>query len=266
MAPTRPILRNSILAAGAGTPVLLLHGSVSSAAMWTPVIDVLKHRFRTIAPDLIGYGRTEPWPDGHTFSLDEEVRLIAPLVKNEPGGMHVVAHSYGGAVALALARAGEVAIRSLTLIEPVAFYALRDAGEPQAWSEAEAFSATFIARIAAGETETAMRGFVDYWSSAGTWDAMDEAGRAQMRRAAPKIVLDFEACFADPGPEPFHGFRCPVRLVASDKSPLPVRRIAAVLAQRLPSATLQVVDGANHLLPSTHHRVLSALLLKELGD
>ncbi len=264
--PARPILRNAILAAGAGAPVLLLHGSVSSAAMWTPVIDVLKARFRTVAPDLIGYGRTDSWPDGHAFSLDDEVRLIEPLVRNEPGGVHVVAHSYGGAVALQLARSPHIAIRSLTLIEPVAFYALRDAGEPQAWSEAEAFGATFIARIAAGETEIAMRGFVDYWSSAGTWDAMDDAGRAQMRRAAGKIVLDFEACFADPGTDPFHGFRFPVRLVAGDKSPLPVRRIAAVLAQRLPSATLEVVAGANHLLPSTHHRELSALLLKELSD
>jgi pimeloyl-ACP methyl ester carboxylesterase len=263
-APARPILRNAILAAGAGAPVLLLHGSVSSAAMWTPVIDVLKPRFRTIAPDLIGYGRTDPWPDGHDFSLDDEVRLILPLVKHEP--VHVVAHSYGGAVALQLARSGDVAIRSLTLIEPVAFYALRSAGESQAWSEAEAFGTTFAARIAAGETEAAMRAFVDYWSIAGTWDAMDEAGRAQMRRAAPKIVLDFQATFADPGPDSFRALRCPVRLVTGDKSPLPVRRIAAVLAQRLPSAILDVVAGANHLLPSTHHRELSALLLKGLGD
>jgi len=260
--PARPILRNSILAAGAGTPVLLLHGSVSSAAMWTPVIDALKPRFRTIAPDLIGYGRTDPWPDGHDFSLDDEARLILPLVKNEP--VHVVAHSYGGAVALQLARSGDVTLRSLTLIEPVAFYALREAGEPEAFAEAEALGTTFIARMAAGETETAMRGFVDYWSSPGTWDAMDEATRAQMRRAAAKIVLDFQATFADPGPEPFRALRLPVRLIAGDKSPLSVRRIAAVLARCLPSATLQVIAGANHLLPSTHHRELSTLLLEEL--
>src|SRR5882757_74052 len=60
--PPRPILRSAILAAGTGAPVLLLHGSASSAAMWTPVIDALKHRFRLLAPDLIGYGRTDPWP------------------------------------------------------------------------------------------------------------------------------------------------------------------------------------------------------------
>src|ERR1700752_1524703 len=101
--PARRILRSSILAAGSGAPVLLLHGSASTSAMWTPVIDVLKPRFRVLAPDLIGYGRTDSWPNGHEFSLDDEVRLVAPLLTNQHAA-HVVAHSYGGVVALELAR------------------------------------------------------------------------------------------------------------------------------------------------------------------
>src|SRR5215471_17345976 len=118
MSTARPILRNAVLAAGFGTPVLLLHGSASSSAMWTPVINALKARFRLIAPDLIGYGRTDAWPEEHEFRLDDVLRLIEPLITHQPGGVHVVAHSYGGVVALALARAMRVAIRSLILIEP----------------------------------------------------------------------------------------------------------------------------------------------------
>jgi pimeloyl-ACP methyl ester carboxylesterase len=109
-----------------------------------------------------------------------------------------------------------------------------------------------------------MRHFVDYWSSAGTWDAMDEGTRAQMRRAADKIVHEFAAVFADPRVDSLRALAFPVRLIAGDRSPLPVRRIAAILAERLPSATLQVVAGANHLLPATHHGMLSALLLETL--
>src|SRR5689334_21377151 len=110
MSTAPPILRNAVLAAGFGTPVLLLHGSASSSAMWTPVINALKARFRLIAPDLIGYGRTDAWPDGPTFELDDELRLIEALIEHLPGGVHVVAHSYGGVVALALSRAGRVGI------------------------------------------------------------------------------------------------------------------------------------------------------------
>jgi pimeloyl-ACP methyl ester carboxylesterase len=257
---TAPILRTAVLMAGSGPPVLLLHGSASSSAMWTAVIEALKPRFRLIAPDLIGYGRTDPWPNGHDFTIDDELRLIEPLI-HAPA--HVVAHSYGGVIALAMARAGRVPIRSLTLIEPVAFYVLRDAGESEAWAEAEGFGKDYLAHAASGDSEAVIRHFVDYWSSAGNWVGMDEASRAQLRRSVGKLALDFQAVFADPGPDAF-AIKLPVRLIAGDRSPLPVRRIAAVLATRLPSATLQVVAGANHLLPVTHHRVLSNLLLETL--
>jgi pimeloyl-ACP methyl ester carboxylesterase len=263
MAATRPILRNAVFAAGFGTPVLLLHGSASSSAMWTPVINALKSRFRLIAPDLIGYGRTDPWPDGYVFGLEDELRLIEPLIEHEPGGAHVVAHSYGGVVALALARAGRVGIRSLTLIEPVAFHMARS--DPQAWAEVERFSGGFGDRMAAGDVEGAMQHFVDYWSSPGTWEAMDEGSRAHMRRAAPKIMHEFHAASADPLVDALRDVAFPVRLIAGDISPLPVRRIAALIAERLPNASLEVVTGANHLLPATHHRVLSEWLLKTLG-
>jgi pimeloyl-ACP methyl ester carboxylesterase len=263
MSTQRPILRNAVLAAGFGTPVLLLHGSASSSAMWTPVINALKARFRLIAPDLIGYGRTDAWPEKYEFRLDDELRLIEPLIEHQPGGAHVVAHSYGGVVALALARAGRVGMRSLTLIEPVAFHMARS--DPQAWAEVERFSSGFGERMAKGEVDAAMRHFVDYWSTAGTWEAMEEGTRANMRRAAQKIMQEFNAASADPLVDTLRDAAFPVRLIAGDRSPLPVRRIAALLAERLPNASLQVIAGANHLLPSTHHRVLSAWLLEKLG-
>jgi len=265
-AVARPILRSSILAAGTGAAVLLLHGSTRTGAMWTPVIDALKSSFRVIAPDLIGYGRTDPWPPGHDFTLDDEVRLIEPLLATSPPAAHVVGHSYGGVVALQLARSHRDLVRSLTLIEPVAFPVLRDAGEPEAWSEAEEFRKTYVTQIAAGETEAALRGFVDYWAEPGSWDAMEEAQRVQMRRIAPKIVLDFRATFAASGLDSWRDIRLTVRLLAGDRSPRPVRRIAAELAKRLPSATLQVVAGADHFLPMTHHEMLGALLLEELAE
>jgi pimeloyl-ACP methyl ester carboxylesterase len=262
-APARPVLRSAVLTAGTGTPVLMLHGSASSGAMWTPLINVLKSRFRVLAPDLIGYGRTDPWPSGHDFTIDDEARLIEPLIAGEPA--HVVAHSYGGVVALQLARAGRVALRSLTLIEPVEFHVLRAADDREAWSEVQGFGERYLARIAASDTETALREFVDFWSGAGAWDAMDEPGRAQMRRAAAKLVLDFRATFADPGPDPWSHIRLPVRLLTGDKSPLAIRRIAAILARRLPSASLQVVAGADHFLPMTHHELLAGILLEKLS-
>ena len=132
-----PILRSASLAAGTGAPVLLLHGSASAAVMWVPVIDALKSRFRVIAPDL-----DRLWPNrflaGRSWlPVDDELRLVEPLLPPAPAGVHVVGHSYGGVVALHLALAGRVPIRSLTLIEPVAFFVLPHAGAQAAWLEIE---------------------------------------------------------------------------------------------------------------------------------
>jgi pimeloyl-ACP methyl ester carboxylesterase len=260
-----PILRSSMLAAGAGAPVLLLHGSASAAVMWSPVIDALKPRFRVIAPDLIGYGRTDSWPDGHGFMVDDELRLVEPLLPHAPAGVHVVGHSFGGVVALHLALAGRVPIRSLTLIEPVAFFLLPHAGAQSAWLEINELGRTYAARIAAGETQTALSGFIDYWAGAEAWDATDESLRVQIGRSAEKIVLDFEVTFADPGMQALRALKCPVRLISGGRSRIPTQCISAFLAEQIPGATLQVVDDANHLLPVTHADLLRACLLRELA-
>src|SRR4029453_8413318 len=109
-----------------------------------------------------------------------------------------------------------------------------------------------------------MQPFVSCWWSPGPWGARDEGSRAHMRRAAPKIMHEFHAASADPLVDALRTVAFPVRLIAGDKSPLPVRRIAALIAERLPNASLEVVTGANHLLPATHHRALSEWLLKTL--
>ena len=261
-----PILRSSLLAAGAGNPVLLLHSSASSSAMWLPLVDLLKVRFRVLAPDLIGYGRTDPWPDGRDFSVAEEVRLIELLLRNEPAGVHVVGHSFGGVVALHLALARRIAIRSLTLIEPVAFFILRHAEEQAALAEITAVSEAYRTHLAAGETDAALRGFIDYWAGAPVWDFMEEAARMPMRRSAGKVVLDFQITMSDPGLDALRALSLPVRLWSGDASRVPTRRIAEILAELLPNATLEIVKGANHLLPLTHAALFGKRLLEQLED
>src|SRR5262245_65154527 len=146
--------------------------------MWAPAIDALKPKFRVVAPDLIGYGRTESWVDGHDFTADDELCLLEPLL---PRGapVHVVGHSYGGLVALHLALAGRIALRSLTLIEPVAFFLLPHAGAHEAWSEIRELGDGYAQRIASGETEAAWRQFIDYRAGRGAWDGLAGARRAE---------------------------------------------------------------------------------------
>src|SRR3982751_356877 len=82
-----------------GHPVLFLHGNPDSADMWSGVIDRLKtkHRYRCIAIDLPGFGRSEA-PAGFDASLESEARFVDDLVSalgiTEP--LDIVGHDFGG--------------------------------------------------------------------------------------------------------------------------------------------------------------------------
>src|SRR6478735_1984864 len=52
-----------------GVPLLLVHGNLVSGGWWRYVADALPDDVRVIAPDLRGFGRTEPKPVDATRGL-----------------------------------------------------------------------------------------------------------------------------------------------------------------------------------------------------
>ena len=89
---------------GSGEPtLLLLHGMGGSAAVWTPLIELLDKHWpgAWVAPDLPGHGRTGPTADG-TYSYDGLASAVAGVV-GQGGPVAVLGHSLGGAIGLALA-------------------------------------------------------------------------------------------------------------------------------------------------------------------
>lgn len=56
-----PQLRVQVLEAGAGDPVLMIHGGNSVAASWAPLLPYLAPRFRLLMPDRPGCGLTTPF-------------------------------------------------------------------------------------------------------------------------------------------------------------------------------------------------------------
>ena len=101
---------------GAGTPVVLVHGSLATAVEeWEAQRPLAGEGFRLLAPDRRGYGRS-PALEGEDFLRDGED--IAELMGD---GAHLVGHSYGGlGVMFAAARRPDATL-SLTLLEPAAF-------------------------------------------------------------------------------------------------------------------------------------------------
>ena len=91
---------------GEGAPVVLLHGSgpgVSAWANWRLVIPHLAKHFRTVAPDIVGFGFTER-PEGIGYDMQTWLRhALDFLDAMQIERAHVVGNSFGGALSVALA-------------------------------------------------------------------------------------------------------------------------------------------------------------------
>lgn len=102
------------LTAGAGRPVLLVHGEGSVAEEWYDVLERLSGDYRVVAVDLPGYGYTEPIPDASARALAAFVWRFAGAAGLERPVL--VGHSLGGAVATHAALAHPDRVPGLVLI------------------------------------------------------------------------------------------------------------------------------------------------------
>ena len=160
-----------------GVPVVLVHGNLSTGRFYEHVMSGAPDRYRLLAPDLRGFGRTEDAPLDATRGLgdwaDDVHALLRALGVERPP--HLAGWSTGGAAVAAYAQARPVA--SLTLIDPVSPYGyggVRDDGTPCSPDFAGSGGGTanpeFVARLAAGDRtadspfspRSVMRG--SYWS------------------------------------------------------------------------------------------------------
>jgi len=109
--------RIPVWTAGAGPPVLLLHGISADHTEWEQVARGLARDHRVLLPDLLGRGASVV--DQSTgFSLAEEVdRLVTLLVTLDARRPLVGGHSHGASLGLALA--GRVELAGLVLASPV---------------------------------------------------------------------------------------------------------------------------------------------------
>lgn len=102
-------------AAGAGTPLLLLHAFPLNAAMWEPQIAALERGCRLLAPDVPGFGGSAEAPGFDR--LDELARILCDMLRTR--GIHraaVAGCSMGGYLAFALLRVAPSFATALALV------------------------------------------------------------------------------------------------------------------------------------------------------
>ena len=246
---------------GQGCPILLLHSSMSSKLQWYRLMYHMSHDYHLIAVDLYGYGDS-PFPSTNgKFCIDDEIALVDSLLEgvlppDEP--LHLVGHSFGGAVALKYCYSAPERFRSLTLYEPVAFHLLAETEE--ALIKTRHMEQFISQKLEQGDRSTAAEYFIDFWSGKGTFTSVPREIRLTFEQGINKLKLDFRALLGEPLTlEDYKKIDIPVCLMAGRKSPIESRRVSELLAETLPNCKLHMVDGG-HMAPVNQGETVNTII------
>jgi pimeloyl-ACP methyl ester carboxylesterase len=248
-------------------PVVALHSSGASAKQWQRVREAVGRRAAFITPDFHGHGAAPAWHGTPRAIAAADAALVLRELDALGRPVHLVGHSYGGAVALAVALARPRLVRTLTLYEPVAFNLLVHYNPRHAPArEVVAVGRAIGRRVARGEPEGAAALFVSYWSGEAAWAAMPSAARAALANRMGAIAGHFESLFAAPTDIGALGrLQRPVLLVTGERPHAPVRRVAELLSAWLPQVASARIRHAGHMGPVTHPDAFAGMLGTFLG-
>ena len=236
---------------GAGAPVVALHASASTGHQWDSLTGYLAGRFRVIRPDLPGYGKSSALGNGAT--LADVVSAIARLFREIGEPVHLVGHSFGGAVALKAARMMPHMIRSLVVIEPAAFHLLRRRAEDRRHlSGLMKVEGAMRAACSEGNPGTAMARFIDFWNGDGAWARTSQGLRQKLTLAAGQVMGDFRAIAAETATfADYAAISCPALAITGRQSPRVTQHLTERLAASMAAAQLAEIADAGHMAPLT---------------
>jgi pimeloyl-ACP methyl ester carboxylesterase len=105
---------------GAGAPVVFCHGTPWSSWLWEPFARGLSKQFTTYVWDMPGYGESSKDAQ-HSVALDVQGELLHDLIEEwELAAPHIVAHDYGGVVSLRAHLLHGSPVASFALVDVVA--------------------------------------------------------------------------------------------------------------------------------------------------
>jgi pimeloyl-ACP methyl ester carboxylesterase len=240
--------------AGTGPGVVCTHSNASTSGQWRGLMDLLATRFRVLAPDSYGAGKSPEWPSNRVISLRDEVTLIEPVLARAGSPLALVGHSYGAAVALIAALASPGRVRAMALYEPTLF-ALLDAETPPP-NEAEGIrDAVADAGIAldAGNPGAAAERFIDYWMGKGSWERTPDQRKAPIVASVTNVRRWAYALFTEPTPlAAFRSLDIPVLYMVGKRSTASAHGVARLLTNALPRVEVVEFEELAHMGPITH--------------
>ena len=252
----------------ATSSVVALHCSLSSGRQWASLAAELGSDYQIIAPDLSGYGGNTGVATLPT-TLAKEAELLRARLDEATGPIHLIGHSYGGAVAFKIATESPFAhrLRSLTLIEPVLPTLLRDiAADRRLYDRFVRVAHDVYEDLFNGLAMEAIDKFTSFWSGSAPPEQLSDKARLRMIAHAEKLSFDFNAVLAEPNVAAAAAtLRVPTLLVSGGLSPYLTQRIVARLMTIIGGAQVRHLTAAGHMLPMTHAAIINPEIVEHIA-
>jgi 3-oxoadipate enol-lactonase len=249
---------------GDGEPLLLCNGIAMSAASWDPIARPLARHYRVVRFDFRGQLM---WPDPPPRDAGEHVvDVVALLDELEIDRAHLVATSFGGAVAAMVAARCPDRVRSLVSIASADGFDDVMADEVARWRQGCVDSLE-------GEDRGLISDVLEPVVYSAGWLADHRAERSQRRAqiaALPERWFEGLIGLLDSTDsvvlaDQLGAIRCPTLIAAAELDGfIPLERTRA-LAERIPGARFEIIEGAGHAVVVEQHRRIVALCLEFLA-
>ena len=256
MPEARPFFRE---AGSGGAAVVCFHSNASHSGQWRGLMDLLADRFRVIAIDSYGSGKSPEWPSAERIQLADEVAFARPVLDALQGPVVLVGHSYGAAVALKAALGQPQRFAALALYEPT-FFSVVEAAQPRPNGVDGIRGAVerAIGHLQDGDRAGAGRAFIDFWMGEGTWDAMPPDRQRPVAESTRNIARWAHALMKEPATlEDLSRLEMPVLYMTGGQSPRSSLAVAELVLPVLPDARHVRLEGLGHMGPVTHPGVVN---------
>lgn len=218
--------------AGQGRPLLFLHGWGGRGSSFGPVWHYFARSFRVYAPDLPGFGESEGPPEG--WGVADYTAFVARFLEEmEAGPVDLIAHSFGGRIALMLAARAPEKLRKMVLVGSAG---IRLSLPWRARLRRGLFKA--LKRVAASPPLRQYQAGLLEWA-VGKWGSRDYQQAGSLRETFVKVVNeDLRPLLPQ--------IAVPTLLIWGENDTETPVQLGQIMAREIPTAQLVILENAGH--------------------
>jgi haloalkane dehalogenase len=264
-------LRMHYVDEGSGDPIVLLHGEPTWAYLYRKMIPPLTEAGRVLAPDFVGFGRSDKPTDRDWYTYDRHcASLVQFLEQLELSDVTLVVQDWGGPIGLRVAVELSERIARLVILNTGVFRVGPNWPTPgfSAWRDfAERNPDLPVGFVIQGATSTDLPEDVIAAYEAPFPNEGSKAGAAAFPLLVPLTAEDAGATTMAEVADALTRWEKPTLVAFSDSDPVFPQRAGERLAERIPGAVDFVpIAGASHFLQEDKGEEIATAILGFLGN